>query len=122
MSTNANREDHEDRELSVQELETVSGGWFSSWLSLENYEQTQAAKTFKAALQGGGPSLTIKEVAERRRVAARWLNQRRTVMTAINAKSDELSSEELDAVSGGWFCFGCIAPVSDAQEPGGGRD
>ena len=52
MSTNANREDHEDRELSVQELETVSGGWFSSWLSLENYEQTQAAKTFKAALQG----------------------------------------------------------------------
>ena len=26
MRTNANREDHEDRELSVQELETVSGG------------------------------------------------------------------------------------------------
>ena len=25
---------------------------------------------------------------------------------AINAKSDELSSEELDAVFGGWFCFG----------------
>ena len=23
---------------------------------------------------------------------------------AINAKSDELSSEQLDAVSGGWFC------------------
>ena len=41
-------------------------------------------------------------------------------MTAINAKSDELSSEAARCGSGGWFCFGCIAPVSDAQEPGGG--
>jgi hypothetical protein len=50
MRTNANREDHEDRELSVQELETVSGGWFP--FSLANYEQYQAAKTFSKALQG----------------------------------------------------------------------
>ena len=37
---------------------------------------------------------------------------------AINATSDELSSEELDAVSGGWFCFGCIAPMSQEQKGG----
>ena len=33
---------------------------------------------------------------------------------AINATSDELSSEELDAVFGGWFCFGVMpSPPSD---------
>ena len=54
MSKTKHTESREDRELSVQELETVSGGWFSSWLSLENYEQTQAAKTFAQVLQGAG--------------------------------------------------------------------
>jgi hypothetical protein len=52
MSKTKHIESREFRELSVQELETVSGGWFYSWLSLENYEQNQAAKTFKEALQG----------------------------------------------------------------------
>jgi hypothetical protein len=50
MSTNTNREVREVRELSVQELETVSGGWFP--FSLANYEQYLAAKTFSKALQG----------------------------------------------------------------------
>ena len=49
MSTNTNREVREVRELSVQELETVSGGWFP--FSLANYEQYLAAK----AGQNPGP-------------------------------------------------------------------
>ena len=48
MRTKANREDREDRELSVQELETVTGGAKRQ----ENQEQTDAAKTFARALQG----------------------------------------------------------------------
>ena len=39
---------------------------------------------------------------------------------AINAKSDELTSEELDAVSGGWFALGCIAAWNSQQQIGGG--
>ena len=41
---------------------------------------------------------------------------------AINAKSDELTSEELDAVSGGWFCVyaGFRAPSIGGQ--GGQND
>jgi hypothetical protein len=48
MSTNTNREVREVRELSVQELETVSGGWFPFFLAsfLASYEQYQAAKTW----------------------------------------------------------------------------
>ena len=38
---------------------------------------------------------------------------------AINAKSDELSSEELDAVFGGWFCFGGRI---EQTSPGGQND
>ena len=39
---------------------------------------------------------------------------------AINAKSDELSSEELDAVFGGWFCFG--RGRIEQTSPGGQND
>ena len=49
MSTNANdREVREFRELSVQELETVTGGAKRQ----ENQEQTDAARIFSQALQG----------------------------------------------------------------------
>ena len=56
MRTNANREDR-DRELSVQELETVSGGWLRAIMQAgakkqENQEQLMAAEIFKNALQG----------------------------------------------------------------------
>ena len=67
MSTNANdREVREFRELSVQELETVTGGAKRQ----ENQEQTDAARICSTSIAGRGPSLTLKEVAERRRVAA----------------------------------------------------
>ena len=41
-------------------------------------------------------------------------------MTAIN--ENELSSEELDAVSGGWFCFGFIAPSAPSTGCAFGND
>ena len=47
MSKTKHTESREDRELSVQELETVSGGWFP--FSLANCEQYLAAKTFSKA-------------------------------------------------------------------------
>jgi DNA-binding transcriptional regulator of glucitol operon len=51
MRTNANRE---DRELSVQELETVSGGVTKEQAEkqLENKKQLEALKGFAQALQG----------------------------------------------------------------------
>jgi hypothetical protein len=50
MSKTKHTESREDRELSVQELETVSGGTKAQ----ENQEQVKALETFKKALQQAG--------------------------------------------------------------------
>jgi hypothetical protein len=42
------QEKSDSRELSSEELDAVSGGWFEAFL---NYEQTLAAKTFAQVLQ-----------------------------------------------------------------------
>ena len=41
-----------ERELTEAELELVNGGSFLEWLG--NYEQVQAAKTFKSLLEKAG--------------------------------------------------------------------
>jgi hypothetical protein len=51
MSKTKHTESREDRELSVQELETVSAGMTKAQ---ENQEQMKAAETFKKALQQAG--------------------------------------------------------------------
>lgn len=56
MSKTKHTESREDRELSVQELETVTGGMTKEQAekAQENYEQYQAMQIFKQALQGAG--------------------------------------------------------------------
>jgi hypothetical protein len=46
------------------------------------------------------------------------------VMTAINAKSDlrDLSSEDLDAVSGGWFSVLAFLPKAETGTTAGQND